>query len=187
VPEGDQFTDIKVRDWCWYMLGEYEKNCHFGSATITSTVKLQPRWSWPCKVLEVRKKQVMVHSLGDPKEAPRLVPKKQARVIPTDIPRSLAHKNIKNIRREAPMIPVEHRVVTPRGDVSMDKVIQVARSERDKTYRDVRSVMFADLTSGQGTDLIEIDLGLRQDTMGLELGDEGDIEMVYLVVTLGIS
>jgi len=82
---------------------------------------------------------------------------------------------------------VEHRVVTPRGDVSMDKVIQVARSERDKTYRDVRSVMFADLTSGQGTDLIEIDLGLRQDTMGLELGDEGDIEMVYLVVTLGIS
>jgi len=47
VPEEDNSGALKVGDWIWYKLGDYERNSHFGSASITDTCKLQPRWSWP--------------------------------------------------------------------------------------------------------------------------------------------
>jgi len=146
VPEGDKFSDVKEGDWCWYKLGDYEKNCHYGSANITDTIKLQPRWSLPCKVVEIKKGQVLVQALGSPNEPYRRVPKMQLRVIPTNIPKSLAHLNIKNIIKDAPRIPVEHRRIIPRGDVSMDNVMNLARKERESRKQKSLNVMFVDLT-----------------------------------------
>ena len=144
VPEEDNSGALKVGDWVWYKLGEYEKNSHFGSANITNTTKLQPRWSWPCKVLEIRNgKQLLVQSLGSPQDAPRLVPLTQARLIPTDIPKSLAALQLKNIQIEAPRIPPSHRKLDARGDVSMNDLMDVARKHRDKTKAsEIMSLMF---------------------------------------------
>ena len=146
VPEENNSGALKVGDWVWYKLGEYEKNSHFGSGNITNTTKLQPRWSWPCKVLEIRNgKLLLVQSLGSPQDAPRLVPLMQARLIPTDIPKSLAALQLKNIQIEAPRIPPSHRKLDARGDVSMNDLMDVARKHRDKTKAsEVMSLMFAE-------------------------------------------
>ena len=133
VPEGDNVHDIKVGDWVWYKLSEYEKDSHYGSANITLTKKLQPRWSWPCKVKEVRKKQLLIQSLGNPAEPPRLVPLMHTRLIPTNIPKSMAALHLKSIDIEAPRIPPSHRKLVNSGDVSMDKLMEIARNRREKS------------------------------------------------------
>ena len=120
---------VKPGDWVRFKLGDYERNSHFGSAATTTTVKFQPRWSWPAKVLEVKKGQAKVQLLGSPTHSTRLIALKMLRVMPTEIPSSIAGLNIQNIRIEAARIPLERQVIPNVYDVPLEAVMKTVREQ----------------------------------------------------------
>ena len=143
---------VRVGDWIRYKLGDYEKNSHFGSAHVTDTVKFQPRWSFPCKVMNVRGSQVTVQMLGAPYEPTRKVPMKLIRIMPTEIPVSLAKVNIDNMKFEQARFPVQYRHVGSRAPISMENMMNLAR-EQDVMKRDstgvpgITRIMCADIVA----------------------------------------
>lgn len=98
---------VKPGDWVRWKLGPYEKLSAAGSATITTTHKLQPRWSLPSKVLKVVDKCAIVQPLGSVFNTVRRAPLAHLRLLPTDLPRSLVHLNLENIAQERPIKAVE--------------------------------------------------------------------------------
>jgi hypothetical protein len=110
--------DVKVNDWVRFKLSPTEAAQHAGSALVTTTEKLQPRWSLPAKVVSVRDKRVTVQLLGRPNEPQRDVPMTQIELMPTEIPESLAELHMSNITNESPRQARLHLRGVPRGAAS---------------------------------------------------------------------
>ena len=92
---------VKEGDWVIFKLGELQRQNLHGVSRTTDTLKSQPRWSLPAKVVGVQDLQLTVHLLGDPVRDIK-IPLRQTRVLPTDIPRCLADLVKKDIRYDAP-------------------------------------------------------------------------------------
>ena len=83
------------------------------------------------KVIEIRDKQLRVQLLGKPEENERLVSLKQVRVLPTEIPASLARLSIDNIRCEAARVPTKLREHKMYGSLTMEEVVRKAQGQKE--------------------------------------------------------
>jgi len=133
--EQTEAPNVKVGDWVRWKLSEDEANHHYGSATITSTVKLQPKWSLPGKVVAMNANgtRVTILPLGRSREQQRDVAITQVQILPTEIPASLATLVMKNIQAETPRIPRKYLNLPPETPkkVPLTKIVEEAAAARN--------------------------------------------------------
>jgi hypothetical protein len=114
---------VKPGDWVRWKLGGYEKSSVAGSAAITSTLKFQPKWSLPAKVVSVRDKVAQLQPLGSVFSTLRRAPIRQLRLLPTRMPSSIAHLNLENIFREKPLKAVSGNAYKYSKTVAVDDIM----------------------------------------------------------------
>ncbi len=137
-PRAREGTEVvKEGDWVRFKLSPSEAAQHSGSAGMTTTEKLQPRWSLPAKVLEVKDKQLTIQLLGRPNEPQRDIALTQVEILPTEIPQCLAELQMENIVNEAPRVAREHLRGVPKvtGRQAVGEVVTQAvrmRAEREQ-------------------------------------------------------
>jgi hypothetical protein len=130
---GGQGYKYQIGDWVRFKLSEDERSHHFGSARVTNSVKLQPRWSLPTKIVSVADKRVTVQLLGRPGEPSRDVPITQIELMPTEIPESLAALQMDNIVAETPRLM--RKRMPPQRHVNVEEIITTAIDRRKRDYK----------------------------------------------------
>lgn len=115
---------IKPGDWVRWKLGGYEKLSAAGSAAVTTTHKLQPKWSLPAKV-RVKDKVADLQLLGSVFSTLSRAPLTQLRLMPTELPRSLVHLNLENIAREKPIKATTGSGYAPSKPTSTTKMMLI--------------------------------------------------------------
>jgi hypothetical protein len=89
--------------------------------------------------MAVKGGQLTVQLLGAPYEAMRKVPMKQIQLMPTVIPASLVGINMENMKFEQARIPVRHRLLGNKKNVTIDNMMNMAQ-EQDMRKRDATGV-----------------------------------------------
>lgn len=89
---------VKVGDFVIYPLSDYEKG---NAVQASSCLSYSPDWSLPCRVQQVKDKQLVVAEYGTNRN--RRVPQSQVKLVPQDLPPGLAELNWSHIQHHLPL------------------------------------------------------------------------------------
>ena len=95
--------NFKVGDWIIYQLSDYERRVQSVLSEKAESLKLQPHWSLPVKVVEINDNVLKVNSIGSGNKSTREVSKSCCKILPTRVPESLIPLIKENIQFEVPM------------------------------------------------------------------------------------
>lgn len=81
-------------------------------------------------MIDIKDKQLNVQLLGKPDKNERLVALKQVRLLPTEIPVSLARLTMENIRCEVARVATKLRENKMYGSLTMEEVMRKAQGQK---------------------------------------------------------